>query len=72
MNSVDADEATKWVESLTEEEAKLANSKDFENALEEQKKKLNGAALSADDYAVALQTVKDKQDEKANETPISC
>lgn len=33
MDGVDADEATKWVESLTEEEAKLANSKDFENAL---------------------------------------
>ena len=71
MNSVDADEATKWVESLTEEEAKLANSKDFENALEEQKKKLNGASLSADDYAAALQTVKDKQSNITIETPIS-
>lgn len=71
MDGVDADEATKWVESLTEEEAKLANSKDFENALEEQKKKLNGASLSADDYAAALQTVKDKQNENSNETPIS-
>lgn len=71
MDGVDADEATKWVESLTEEESKLANSKDFENALEEQKKKLNGASLSADDYAAALQTVKDKQNENSNETPIS-
>lgn len=71
MDGVDTDEATKWVESLTEEEAKLANSKDFENALEEQKKKLNGASLSADDYAAALQTVKDKQNENSNETPIS-
>ena len=71
MDSVDADEATKWVESLTEEEAKLANSKDFENALEEQKKKLNGASLSADDYAAALQAVKDKQNENSDETPIS-
>lgn len=71
MDGVDADEATKWVESLTEEEAKLANSKDFENALEEQKKKLNGASLSADDYAAALQTVKDKQNENSNETSIS-
>lgn len=61
MDGVDADEATKWVESLTEEEAKLANSKDFENALEEQKKKLNGASLSADDYAAALQAVKDNK-----------
>lgn len=71
MDGVDADEVTKWVESLTEEEAKLANSKDFENALEEQKKKLNGASLSADDYAAALQAVKDKQNENSEETPIS-
>lgn len=71
MDGVDADEATKWVESLTEEEAKLANSKDFENALEEQKKKLNGASLSADDYAAALQAVKDKQNENSEDTPIS-
>ena len=68
IDSVDADEATKWVESLTEEEAKLANSKDFENALEEQKKKLNGASLSADDYTAALQTVKDKQNENSQVT----
>lgn len=71
MDGVDADEATKWVESLAEEEAKLANSKDFENALEEQKKKLNGASLSANDYAAALQAVKDKQNENSEETPIS-
>lgn len=71
MDGVDADEATKWVESLTEEEAKLANSKDFENALEEQKKKLNGASLSADDYAAALQAIKDKQNENSEETPTS-
>lgn len=67
MDSADANEATKWVKSLTEEEAKLANSKDFENALEEQKKKLNGASLSANDYAAALQTVKDKQNENSEE-----
>lgn len=67
MDSVDANEATKWVKSLTEEEVKLANSKDFENALEEQKKKLNGASLSANDYAAALQTVKDKQNENSEE-----
>lgn len=73
MDSVDANEAAKWVKSLTEEEAKLANSKDFENALEEQKKKLNGASLSANDYAAALQTVKDKQNENSaeEETTIS-
>lgn len=71
MAGVDADEVTKWVDSLTEEEAKLANSKEFENALEEQKEKLNGAALSADDYEAALQSVKDAQEQSSDETPIS-
>ena len=69
-SGVNEDEATSWVESLTEEEAKLANSEAFEKALEDQKEKLNGAALSADDYEAALQTVKDAQN-TVNETPIS-
>lgn len=41
MAGVDADEATKWVDSLTEEEAKLANSPEFDKALEKQKEKIN-------------------------------
>lgn len=69
LAQVDTDVATEWVESLTEEEAKLANSDEFENALEEQKKKLNGAALSADDYEAALQSVKDAQNQVTDKAP---
>lgn len=59
---IDSDQITEWVQSLTEEEAKLANSDEFEQALDEQKEKLNGAALSAEDYESALQIVKDAQE----------
>lgn len=70
--NVDPDVATKWVESLTEEEAKLANSKEFEQALERQKEGLNGATLSADNYSAALQEVKDSQNQTdTDETDIS-
>lgn len=41
MDSVDADEVEKWVDSLTDEEAKLANSPEFDKALEKQKEKIN-------------------------------
>jgi len=61
MAGIDPDIATEWVESLTEEEAELANSPEFINALQEQKEQLNGAALSAEDYDAALQSVKDAQ-----------
>lgn len=50
-----------WIDTLTDEEVKLANSKEFEQALEEQKNKINGATLSAEDYTAALQSVKDAQ-----------
>ena len=50
-----------WVEKLTEDEKKLANSKEFENALEEQKKKLGEVAISAIECQIALQKVKDSQ-----------
>lgn len=55
-NTSQADSATvtEWVNSLDEEEATLANSKEFEQALEDQKDKLNGATLSANDYETAL------------------
>lgn len=39
----------------------MANSKEFENALEEQKKKLGEVAISANECQVALQKVKDSQ-----------
>lgn len=63
MEGIDADVATEWVNSLTEEEAKLANSPEFMQALEKQKEVLNGAALSADNYSAALQEVKDAQNQ---------
>lgn len=58
---VNADAATEWVKSLSEEDARLANSHEFEQALEEQKNRLNDTTLSANDYAAALQNVKDAQ-----------
>lgn len=61
--------AVDWVDSLTEEELKLANSDEFEQALEDQKEKLDGAALSANDYEIALQIVKDAQGRIDSDTP---
>lgn len=63
MEQVNPDVATEWVKGLTEEEAKLANSPEFDKALERQKEKLNGATLSADNYSDALQEVKDSQNQ---------
>ena len=60
-----------WVDSLSEDEAKLANSTAFDEALERQKKGLNGAALSAENYSAALDEVKASQDGIGNETGIS-
>ena len=63
--------ALDWVESLSEEELKLANSDEFERALLEQKEKLNGAALSANNYDKALQSAKKSLNNlnSDNETP---
>lgn len=47
-----------WIGTLTIDEAKLANSTAFDEALERQKKGLNGAALSAENYSAALDEVK--------------
>lgn len=62
ISQVDPTTAMQWAESLTEEELKIANSKQFEQALEKQKDKLDGAALSAEDYANALKIAKEKLD----------
>lgn len=40
-NNINPDEVEKWVDSLTDEEAKLANSPEFDKALEKQKEKIN-------------------------------
>lgn len=72
MDSVDADEVEKWVNSLTDEEAKLANSPEFDKALEKQKENLNNATLSAENYSAALDDVKKAQGNISdNETTIS-
>lgn len=60
-----------WIDTLTIDEAKLANSTAFDEALERQKKGLDGAALSAENYDAALDEVKASQDGIANETGIS-
>ena len=44
MEGIDADVATEWVNSLTEEEAKLANSTEFDQALERQKEQITKTA----------------------------
>lgn len=72
MEQVNPDVATEWVKGLSEEEAMLANSPEFDKALEKQKEKLNGAALSADNYSDALQEVKDSQNQiDVDKTDIS-
>lgn len=60
-----------WIDTLTVDEAKLANSTAFDEALERQKKGLDGAALSAENYSAALEEVKAQQDGIGNETGIS-
>lgn len=56
-----------WIDTLTVEEAKLANSTAFDEALERQKKGLDGAALSAENYSAALEEVKNNQNGLGNE-----
>lgn len=53
--------AAKWVNSLSNEDAMAANSDEFEAALEAQREKLNGAALSARDYDAALRAAREAQ-----------
>lgn len=60
-----------WIDSLTVDEAKLANSTTFDEALKRQTENLNGAALSAENYSAALDEVKASQDGIGDETGIS-
>ena len=50
-----------WINGLTNEEAILADSAAFDEALECQKAKLDGASLSAENYSTALDNVKTQQ-----------
>lgn len=70
LSGVDTNVIEQWVGSLSEEEANIANSDEFEQALERQKQGLNGAALSAQNYSNALQEVKKSQNDTGNETSI--
>jgi len=61
-----------WISTLTDEEATMANSTAFDEALKRQKKNLDGAALSADNYNAALEEIKHSQNAiDANEIAIS-
>ncbi|MCX4343123.1 MAG: phage tail tape measure protein [Kineothrix sp.] len=60
-----------WIATLTDEEASMANSTAFDEALKHQKEELDGAALSAENYSAALEEVKNSQDGLGNETGIS-
>lgn len=52
-----------WVNSLTNEEAIIANSTAFDEALDRQKQNLDSAAISAENYNAALEEVKAQQNE---------
>lgn len=57
----DTDTYYNWFSHLTDEEKDLTHSDEFKQALKEQKESLNGATLSAEDYATVLQSVKNEQ-----------
>ena len=63
INKTDGDTVRNWVNSLSKEDAMLANSKAFETALECQKKKLDDTTLSAHNYSAALAKVRNEQKE---------
>lgn len=63
LAGVDSDVVTKWVNSLSEEDAFIANSDQFVQALKKQADSLDGATLSAEDYDAALQEVKNAQNQ---------
>lgn len=71
LSQVDKNIVTNWIKSLDNKELELVNTDEFEQALEKQKEKLNGATLSANDYETALQTVKDAQNNLEESTPLS-
>ena len=61
VNNVNPDVVKEWVNSLSDEDVMIADSGEFEKALEQQKEKLDGAVLSADNYSAALEEVKISQ-----------
>lgn len=72
QNKVDTNVAKNWYDNLTPDEQNLANSEEFDKAIEKQKENLNNATLSAENYSAALDDVKKAQgDISDNETTIS-
>lgn len=59
-----------WVDTLNISDLEIVASDEFDQALEKQKSDLNGASLSAEDYAIALQSVKDAQNQTSSEPVI--
>lgn len=53
------EQINKFVNSLSEDDLKITQTKDFDKALEEQKKNLNGATLSLENYQAALEKAKE-------------
>lgn len=62
----DTDTYYNWYNKLSDDEKELANSDDFKEALEKQKASLDDATLSAENYAAALQDVKDAQNQTSD------
>lgn len=59
----DTDTYYNWFNKLSDDEKDLTHSDEFKQALEEQKEGLNGAALSAENYDAALQSIQSTQDD---------
>ncbi len=54
MEGIDTNTATAWVNTLNEEELKIANSSEFDKALAKQRANLDNATLGAENYTKAL------------------
>lgn len=66
-----SNEIQSWIDNLSESDAQLANSTEFENAINKRKSVLHGAELSAQDYADALEYVKNAESGISNENHLS-
>lgn len=53
------EQVNKFVNGLSEDDLKITQTEDFDKALEEQKKSLNGATLSLENYQAALEKAKE-------------
>lgn len=64
--NVDSTTASNWYGQLSEDEQNLANSTAFVNALQAQSDAMSGAALSANDLDIALQSIKTTTSDTGN------